>query len=601
MPDKILLLPDSIANQIAAGEVVQRPASVVKELLENAIDASATEIKVIIKGAGKLLIQVIDNGSGMSETDARMSFERHATSKIRQADDLFHLKTMGFRGEALASIAAVAQVELNSRLSGAELGTNIKVEGSEVKSQEAESCPSGTSVSVKNLFYNIPARRNFLKSNTVEMRHITDDFIRVALANPKVYFKFYQNDLETFNLPPGKLSQRVVGLFSASYKEQMVKCSEETEQITINGYLGKPEFAKKTRGEQFFFVNNRFIKSGYLHHAVLNAFEGLLAPDTHPFYVLFISIDPKHVDVNVHPTKTEIKFDDERTVYGVTRAAVRQALATHNVMPAIDFAEDVNFGKFKTTDTKISASDKAYTQFKNIPKDQYLEHWESLYQEQIKQSKLNFDRETAEQDTEPTEKSTGLKELLMSSNSGYSQLLGKYVTTSMASGLLLINQVAAHERILYERFVGELANRAGSAQQSMFPVTLELNPGDFNLVKELSNEIIALGFIFEEFGGNSIVINAIPAGLPTGNEKELFEGLIEQFKQNKTELSISIPDNLARALARRSAINEGQLLNAEECRSIAENLFDCVNANYSPYGDKTFFVLDLSRIESFFN
>ncbi|MEN8247583.1 MAG: DNA mismatch repair endonuclease MutL [Bacteroidota bacterium] len=600
MPDKILLLPDSIANQIAAGEVVQRPASVVKELLENAIDAGATEITVIIKEAGKLSVQVIDNGAGMSETDARLSFERHATSKIRQAEDLFHIKTMGFRGEALASLAAVAQVEMSTRLADGELGTKIKVEASEVKSQEPDSCAVGTSISVKNLFYNIPARRNFLKSNAVEMRHITDEFTRVALANPRVSLKLYQNDLESFNVQSGKLGQRIVSLLGASYKEHMVKCREETEQITITGYTGKPESAKKTRGDQFFFVNNRFIKSGYLHHAVLNAYEGLLAPETHPFYVLFISIDPKHVDVNVHPTKTEIKFDDERTVYGVIRAAVRQALATHNVMPAIDFTSDVNFSQFKTTETKISGSDRAYTQFKNVPKDKNLEHWESMYKEQIKQSKLNFDV-TSGEENEVDKQASNLKELLLSPDDGYFQLTGKYIAAPVTSGLLLIDKVISHERILYERFVGELANRVGSTQQSMFPVTIELNPGDFNLVKELSDEIGALGFLFEEFGGTSIVINGMPAGLSAGNEKELFEGLIEQFKQNKTELSISVPDNLARALARRSAINEGQILSKKECKSIVDNLFDCENPNYGPYGGKTFFVLDLNRIESLFN
>lgn len=601
MPDIIQLLPDSIANQIAAGEVVQRPASAVKELMENAIDAGATEISVRVKDAGKGLIQVIDNGVGMNETDARMSFERHATSKIRKAEDLFTIRTMGFRGEALASIAAVAQVELSTRMAEDELGTEIKIEASEVKSQQPVACSQGTSVSVKNLFYNIPARRNFLKSNAVELRHINDEFTRVALANADVGFKFYQNDLENYNLPAGKLSQRIIGLFGQSYKEQMVKCNEETEHITVSGYVGKPEFAKKTRGEQFFFVNDRFIKSGYLHHAVLNAFEGLLPADNHPFYVLFISIDPKHIDVNVHPTKTEIKFDDERTVYGVIRAAVRQSLAAHNVMPSLDFDQDINFATFRKAEPVISSTDKAYTQFKNIPRDKNIEHWETIIPDEIKQSKLNFDKDSvlhSELETVPeaiarTEGITISEELF--------QVSGKYIIAPVQSGVMFVDQQRANERILYERFVGQLANRSGNAQQCMFPVNLELNPGDFGLVMELKEEIASLGFIFEEFGGNCIVINATPAGIPASNEKTLFEGLIEQYKLNKSELSVSKQDGLARAMAKRTSRLSGQVLVKAECKALVEGLFGCANPNYDPEGGKTFFILDLDKIENSFN
>ena len=604
MPDNILLLPDAIANQIAAGEVVQRPSSVVKELLENSIDAGASEIVVIVKDAGKTLVQVMDNGYGMTTTDARMSFERHATSKIRNAEDLFTIRTMGFRGEALASIAAVAQVEMSSRPAASELGTLLKIEASEVKSQEPTSCVAGTSLAVKNLFYNIPARRNFLKSNGVEMRHITDEFTRVALANPQVVFKLYQNDLETFNLPKGKLSQRIVGLFGAGYKEQMVKCTEETDQIKISGYVGKPEFAKKSRGEQFFFVNNRFIKSGYLHHAVLNAYQGLLAADSHPFYVLFINIDPHHVDINVHPTKTEIKFDDERTVYGVIRAAVRQSLATHNVMPSIDFDSDINFGQIRKSEAPVSGIDKAYTQFKNIPPNKNLEHWESLYQDQIKQSKLNFksDEELSQENIIHRESSISqTRETLLPVDDTIIQVHSKYIIAPIKSGLLVVDQVRAHERILYERFVGQLANRAGNAQQCMFPVNIELNPADHSLVKEIEDEIRSLGFLIEDFGGNSIVINAMPAGLPGCNEKDLFEGLIEQFNRNKSELSISLQDNLARAMAKRSALGEFKLLDKQERKSIIDGLFACENPNYTPDGQKTYFIVELKQFEAFFN
>ena len=387
MTDVIQLLPDSIANQIAAGEVIQRPASVVKELLENAIDAGSKNVTVLIKEAGKILVQVIDDGIGMSETDARMSFERHATSKIKTANDLFTIKTMGFRGEALASIAAVAQVELKSQPEGAELGTFLQIEGSEVKKQEPEACPEGTSIAVKNLFYNIPARRNFLKSNAVEMKHIIDEFQRVALAHPDISFSIYHNDLEIYNLKEGKLSHRIVGLFGKNYKQQLAACKEETPLLTIKGYLGKPAFAKKTRGEQFFFVNNRFIKSNYLNHAVKTAYEGLIQDDYFPFYVLFIDIDPRHIDVNVHPTKTEIKFDDERTVYGLIKAAIKQSLGFHNITPSLNFEHDTNI-QLKMNNRSVLDDDfstekdyekeKKYLRFENTGKGN-KEDWEKLF------------------------------------------------------------------------------------------------------------------------------------------------------------------------------------------------------------------------------
>ncbi|HXA00515.1 MAG TPA: DNA mismatch repair endonuclease MutL, partial [Cytophagaceae bacterium] len=378
MPDIIRLLPDSLANQIAAGEVVQRPASVVKELLENAVDAEASHIELIVKEAGKTLIQVIDNGKGMSERDARMSFERHATSKLSKTEDLFSIRTFGFRGEALASIAAVSQVEMKSRKDENELGTCLKIEGSEIKVQESVSCEKGTSISVKNLFFNIPARRNFLKSNPVEMKHIIDEFQRVALAYPHITFSFYNNDLEVFNLPGDKLSKRIISMFGTGYKEQLISCQEDTSIIKIHGYIGKPEHSKKTRGEQFFFVNNRYIRHNYLHHAVMNAFDELLSEESFPFYVLFIDIDPKHIDINVHPTKTEIKFDDEKMVYAIIRAAVKKALATHNIIPSIDFDQNINFGAFgnKYADQKFKTQQP---EFRSERERSNQENWENLY------------------------------------------------------------------------------------------------------------------------------------------------------------------------------------------------------------------------------
>ena len=601
MPGIIQLLPDSIANQIAAGEVVQRPASALKELMENSVDAGATHIKVIIKDAGKSLVQVIDNGSGMNETDARMSLERHATSKIRKAEDLFSLKTMGFRGEAIASIAAVSQVEIKTRMEEQELGTAIEVAASEILTQEPVSCSKGTSISVRNLFYNIPARRNFLKSNGVEMRHLVDEFQRIALANPQVSFELYQNDLETYNLPTGKLSQRIVGLFGNNYKEQLAACNEETEQISIKGYIGKPEFARKTRGEQFFFVNNRFIKSSYLHHAVLNAYEGLLQPESHPFYVLTIEIDPSHVDVNVHPTKTEIKFDDERTVYGVVRAAVRQALGTHNFGPSIDFDQNVNFGKLQPMNLeRTSAKDREYTQFKNIEKDPNLKHWESLYEENIKQSKLNFNPEDSETVTlESTINTEGTSAEKPVSEATF-QVHNQYIFSQVKSGILVVDQEAAHERILFERYNSFLNSGAGQTQQLLFPITIDLNPADHTLVMEMKQELEALGFAFEEFGRSGIVVNGAPVSLAAGQEKTVFEGLLEQFKINKSRLTISTKENLSRAMAKRSSLKAGQVLHQEEMSAMIDELFACETPNFAPDGRSTYFVLDLDRIKGFF-
>lgn len=616
MPDFIQLLPDNIANQIAAGEVVQRPASVVKELLENAIDAGAENIQLIVKDSGKSLIQVVDDGMGMSETDARMCFERHATSKIRTSDDLFAIKTMGFRGEAMASIAAVAQVELKTRRDGDELGVLIDIQGSEVKRQEPVSTPIGTSLCVKNLFFNVPARRNFLKSNAVEMRHIVDEFQRVALAYPDVQMSLYQNDLEMYHLTMGKLSKRIVGIFGKNYQNQLASCVEETSLLKVQGYVGKPEFAKKTRGEQFFFVNNRFIKSNYLHHAVMTAFEALLPEACYPFYTLFLEIDPKHIDINVHPTKTEIKFDDERTVYAIVRAAVKQALGTHNITPALDFGQDVNFASFnpqpKTSQEKAAQTDRDYGQWKNTQK-QDTSHWEKLYeglQRDIRQEEV----ENAQMDIHPEEQPDTIKlssaantEVVMTDFASlpqtklYFQIHRKYIATQVKSGLMLVAQQEAHERIMYERFLGMVQHRSGASQQTLFPQTLELNPADFSLVMGMKDEINAIGFEFSVFGRSAVMINGVPADLKTGNEKELFEGFIEQFKKNSSELSISTDENVARAIAQRSALKEGTLLEAEEMSALIDQLFACKNPNYAPNGNKTTFILELEKIAQFFN
>mgnify|MGYP003109738661 FL=1 len=620
MPDLIRLLPDNIANQIAAGEVVQRPASVVKELLENAIDAGATNIKLILKEAGKALIQVIDNGTGMSETDVRMCFERHATSKIRSTEDLFTIKTMGFRGEAMASIAAVSQVEAKTRKESEELGVLLQIEASEVKKQEPTSTPVGTSFCVKNLFYNVPARRNFLKSNSVETRHIVDEFQRVALSNPQVEMTMYHNDLEMYHLTSGKLSNRIVGIFGKKYQAQMASCLEETDMLKVYGYVGKPEFAKKTRGEQFFFVNNRFIKSNYLNHAVTTAFTGLIPDGNFPFYTLFLELDPKHIDINVHPTKTEIKFDDERTVYAIVKAAVRQALGTHNITPALDFGADVNFASFRpqpqstSTGTSANQSDRNYGQFRDLDKKrESTSHWEKLY-DGLQKDIEKEERQNAQLDIHPEAQSTVTmgsaantaeaykpnREAVLPS-AKYFQIHKKYIATHVKSGLLLVAQQEAHERILYERFFQMIQNRSGASQQSLFPQSLELNPADFTLVMGMKDEISAIGFEFSEFGKNTVVINGVPADLKAANEKQLFEGFVEQFKQNQSELSISADENIARSIAKRSSLKTGTTLSPEEMASLIDQLFACKNPNYSPNGRKTSFVMELEKIDQFFN
>lgn len=596
----IQLLPDAIANQIAAGEVVQRPASALKELLENSVDAGASHIKVIIKEAGKSLLQVIDNGCGMSETDARMSLERHATSKIRKAEDLFALTTMGFRGEAIASIAAVSQMEIKTRLPDQELGTAIEVAASEIKSQQPVSCAQGTSITVRNLFYNIPARRNFLKSNGVETRHLVDEFQRVALAHPDIEFSFYQNDLETYQLPAGKLSQRIIGLFGQNYKEQLASCSESTETLTIKGYIGKPEFAKKKRGEQFIFVNKRFIKSSYLHHAILTAYQGLLKPDTHPFYVLFLTLDPARIDVNVHPTKTEIKFDDERTVYGIVLAAIRQALGTHNFGPAIDFEQNVNFGQLHPMQVDAgSARDKDYGRLANLDKDPNLKHWQTLYPSNETQQDINFTPESPA--TVTLESTLNAGETMAEPPAGIKfQVHNTYILAQVKSGLLLINQEAAHERILFERYEQIWHTGSTQTQQLLFPINIELNPADFSLVTEMQEELGMLGFALETLGQQSVVINGAPLTVTAGTEQEVFEGLIEQFKINKSALTISIQENLCRSLARRSCIKAGQALQNEEINALIDELFACKTPKFAPDGRATYALLDLNQLKNFF-
>jgi DNA mismatch repair protein MutL len=611
MPDIIQLLPDSVANQIAAGEVVQRPASAVKELIENAIDAGADKIQLILKDAGKALIQVIDNGCGMSLTDARMCFERHATSKIRKAEDLFAIRTMGFRGEAMASIAAIAQVELKTRRHEDELGTCICIEGSEVIKQEPCSANTGTSISIKNLFYNTPARRNFLKSNPVEMRHIIDEFQRVALANPGVFLTMHHDGQEVYHLPAASLKQRIIHLLGNNYNQRLVPVEEDTTIIRLNGYVGKPEFARKTRGEQFFFVNNRFIKDAYLNHAVLTAFEELLPDDAYPLYVLFIDIDPSKIDINVHPTKTEIKYQDEKAIYAIIRSAVKRSLGKYNITPTLDFDQENSIGHLITQkpfeeivqptiafnpDFNPFAAEKRperelpFLRDGGSPRQAIPKNWDTLYE--IARRDENLQHQMHE------EKSTSVneQEISKSSEKQFFQVHNRFILSQIKSGFMLIHQQWAHERILYERYLQQLQNHSGVSQQSLFPQSVTLNSADFELLRELLPDIRALGFDIREFGKNTVVVEGIPADINNANEHELLEHLLEGFKNNLAILKLDKRDNLARSLARNAAIKTGVKLSMEEMNQLIDQLFACQMPNLALNGKPVITTFTLNEL-----
>jgi DNA mismatch repair protein MutL len=611
MSNLIRLLPDTLANQIAAGEVVQRPSSVVKELLENAIDAGSTNIRVVIKEAGKALIQVIDNGVGMSEVDARMSFEKHATSKIRTAEDLFNIQTMGFRGEALASIAAVAQLEMETCLQQETLGTRILLEGAQIKTQTPIAVSPGTKINVKNLFFNVPARRTFLKSNPIETKHIIDELQRAALVQPGIAFSLHHNQLATYQLPATQLSHRIIHLFGETYKKQLIPCHEETDVLKIRGYIGKPEHAKKTRGEQFFFVNQRFIKSAYLHHAVKNAFENLLPKNVFPFYVLFIDIAPNRIDVNVHPTKTEIKFDDERMVYSILTAAVKKALATHQITPSIDFEQNINFHPFTSSTQSASINnitERNYAQFKSLNSTQQGSNkdWEQIFKNLASPSSEETPVESAAafasaHTTMIPAPNESVSWECMAENVIKIQLHERYILTQLKSGILLIDQHAAHERILYEQYLHPLLhNQQRSAQQLIFPVHIPLNPADMALLQAYTTDIHALGFTLDAFGKDSLIVTGCPTETAHHDLKQLLEGLIEQFKWNQAHLSLTPQENLAQSLAKRACIQPGKKLQKKEIDVLVDQLFACTHPSYTPDGRKTFFVMTFEYIRTLF-
>jgi len=608
MSDIIQLLPDHVANQIAAGEVVQRPASVVKELLENAIDANATEIKLLIKDAGKTLVQVIDNGIGMSETDARLAFERHATSKIKTAEDLFNLNTKGFRGEALASIVAIAHVEIKTKQDQNELGTHIKLEGSKIISQNPISTPTGTSIAVKHLFYNIPARRNFLKSNTIETRHIIDEFQRVALAHPTISFSLYHNDGELFNLKEGNLKQRIIAIFGTKTNEKLVPISEETDIIKIKGFIAKPNFAKKKRGEQFFFVNGRFIKHGYFHHAVLNAFEGLLAHGYHPSYFLYLEVPTNTLDINIHPTKTEVKFENEQALYAILRSTVKHSLGQYNVTPVLDFNKDAsmdvpyNFKDRPSATPKVSV-DPSFNPFEtekkvtSAYKKPVSENWSSLY--------VNVENDALAIENIEVEAQVVTKELFEENQFDIPaktfQIHKKYILSVIKSGAVIINQNLAHQRILYEDFLTKITIEETASQQLLFPIKLSFSLAEITLLKDIKSDLESAGFQFDIVSDDSVKINGMPTLVKEHQITAIFEELLDSVKHEIPESSFSQLDIISKSLASSLAIKNGTKLNIQEQEKILEQLFSCKEPNHSPYGKNTFITLPLDEIELKFN
>lgn len=594
MLDVIKLLPDGVANQIAAGEVIQRPASAVKELMENALDAGATQIDLVVKDAGKALIMVTDNGCGMSETDARMCFERHATSKISKAEDLFSIRTMGFRGEALASIAAIAQVELRTRRKEDEVGVKIINEGSVVKEQTLAPMPVGTTFTVKNLFFNVPARRNFLKSPAAEMRHIVEEFTRVTLMNPEVGFTFTSDGKELYHLYPGNLKQRIMGLFGSHYDEKLLPVHQDTDRVSIHGYIVKAEFAKKTRGEQYFFVNKRFIKHPYLHHAIENAFLEMIPKDSFPGYFLDIEVDPADIDVNIHPTKTEVNFIDVKLVYAILHAAVRKAIGQNNLSPMIDFDEPTNlgfdFGEVVKSSNPIVQPEvpvnPSYNPFRqHQERVRPSEDWRLLYGERTDQTGEETSSESRAEMPQQIEQ-----------KSRYLQLSQSYIVTTVKSGLLVIDQHLAHSRILFEKFLKEMETNSGHSQQELFPQPFTLNANDASLFRELMPELQQVGFSMEQVNPTTFMINGTPADLSGGDPVDLLEKMLENYKINRTDLQLERKLGIAKTMAAQLSVKSNTPLSEPEMQNLVDQLFGCNVAEVAPDGKKIYTLLTIEEL-----
>ena len=608
MSNLIKLLPDAVANQIAAGEVVQRPASAVKELLENSIDSGATHVQLIIKDAGKTLIQVIDDGCGMGETDARMCFERHATSKIKETNDLFSIRTKGFRGEAMASIAAVAQVEMKTKLHDQEVGVKIDIEGSKILTQEPVQTPNGTSIAIKNLFFNIPARRNFLKSNQVETRHIIDEFQRVALTHPEVSFKMTHNGSEIFNLPQGTLRQRIVNVFGKKFNQSLVPIDEKTSITNLTGFIGKPEFAKKTRGEQFFFVNKRYIKNSYLNYAVMQAYQDLIPTKSFPSYFIYMDMDPASIDINIHPTKTEIKFEDEKAIYAILNSAVKQSIGKYQVAPSLDFDQETSFNvepfqkgmEVKVPEIKVNPQfnpfEKEVSRKSESSKGSDRNDTPSTRQIDALQQFYSQQRETI-----PAQKEQDSNELLpIDLDKKIFQVHNRYIYSQIKSGFILIDQQKAHERILYEKFSFSIQNHSIASQKELFPVQLEFSASNFALLKEIWEEVQLMGFDIVEFGKNTISINGVPSGIKDTDYQRSFEQILEQVKNNQDKLNLNIQESLVRAMAFNMSIKKGKQLTELEMNNLIDELFACDQPEYAINGKKTYLTFTTDELDKLF-
>ncbi|MDY0215560.1 MAG: DNA mismatch repair endonuclease MutL [Bacteroidales bacterium] len=610
MSDIIQLLPDHIANQIAAGEVIQRPASAIKELVENSVDAQASEIEIIIKDAGRTLMQVVDNGKGMSETDARLSFERHATSKLRTAEDLFNIQTLGFRGEALASIAAISHLELKSATADSLSGTHIILEGSKIIDQSPCSCQKGTSIAIKNLFFNVPARRSFLKSENVEFSHIVEEFYRIAIIHPDIAFSLYHNDKIIYKLPKSSLKSRIVGLLGKSYNEKMVTIEQETDFLTITGFVGKPDIAKKTKGGQYLFINKRFFRHPYIHNAISRAYQELIPDGYYPSYFILLEVDPRTIDVNVHPTKTEIKFQDEKLLYAVIHSTTKKALAENSLTPSLDFETeqffDLNFPKDKVVQQPTIKIDPNYNPFSaplgsksthNQAPDQRqisnLENWGKLYTPSEVPSSENIAVPAAEV------VQTQIQDNDYSSS--FIQLYNTYIVTKIKSGLILIHQNAAHERILYERFMKRMIEHGSGCQQLLFPITLELNPADAEILIEIKPELESIGFGISDFGKNAFLIEGTPSDIETSNIKEDIEKWIDSYKSNMMTARVDRKTNVASSISKNLAVKTGKFLSQEEMEALVNELFACAAPLESPGGKKTIKILSKEDLSQFFN
>ncbi len=601
MADIIKLLPDSVANQIAAGEVIQRPASVVKELMENSVDAGSSNIRVIIKDSGRTLVQVIDDGSGMSETDARLSFERHATSKITTAQDLFAIRTKGFRGEALASIAAVAMVELRTRKNESETGTLIIINGSKVESQEPCSSPAGTSFSVKNLFFNIPARRKFLKSDNTEMRHIINEFQKIVLAHPDIKFLLYHNDSEIYNLPAVNLRQRIINVFGRQINQELISIDTETTLVYIKGFIGKPENARRTYGEQFFFINNRFMKHPYFHKAVSEAYQNILPAEAIPSYFIFMEADPASIDVNIHPTKTEIKFEDERSIWQILMASVREALGRFNIVPSIDFENEALIDiPVRNTSTGIPEMpfiriNSEFNPFEGeapeMGKQRYSERFEKENSDNWEKLYSGITRK---------EERTGWPEKIKESTRKFFHIKGKYIACPVISGLMIIDQKRAHERILFEKYLDSLINSRSVSQVDLFPVTVEINPADLLLIKEIEEELSILGFSFKYPDNKNVTITGRPSGTENSDAGTMLEILLEDYKNTQSDPSTGAKEKVAAAMACASALPYGKTLSQEEMETLFDTLFACRTPNYSPKGKPVITILTIEEINKRF-